>query len=132
MIYKAFLSLSMILGAMLVSVPPAYAAGSAQEAATAAQHASFAAKSPTIQQVHMHLHHAVNCLVGPNGAGFDSGQANPCAGQGNGAIPDAVAPARKQHLEDALAVAKSGLATNDIEAAHQAATDAYNLLSNPM
>jgi hypothetical protein len=132
MIYKAIRLLPAILAAALLSVPAAFAAGSAQEASTAAKHASFAAKSPTIQQVHMHLHHAVNCLVGPDGAGFDTSQANPCAGQGNGAIPDATDPVMKQRLKDAVAVAKSGLATDDIEAARQAANDVQKILGNPM
>ena len=39
--------------------------------------------------VQAHLHHTLNCLVGPGGDGFDAKQMNPCAQAGNGAIPDA-------------------------------------------
>lgn len=125
--------LTVLTGAVaLIAAPAAFAGDSAQEAATAAQHAGFAAKSPKIEQVHMHLHHAVNCLVGPDGRDFDANQANPCKGKGNGAIPDATDPATKQHLMDALAVAKAGLATSDMAASTQAASDLHALLSSSM
>ncbi len=41
-----------------------------KEIAAAAQHAGFAAGSSDIAGIHTHLHHAVNCLVGPEGEGF--------------------------------------------------------------
>jgi hypothetical protein len=70
---------------------PAYpqVADAAQEAATGGTHAGLAAKAATIEQVHMHLHHTVNCLVGPTGQGFDAKEANPCQKLGSGAIPAA-------------------------------------------
>ena len=55
---------------------PAFAALS-DEVSTAQTHAGLAAKGADVNAVHMHLHHALNCLVGPGGAGFDAGQANP-------------------------------------------------------
>jgi len=123
--------LTVLIGAAaLIAAPAAFAGDSAQEAATAAQHAGFAAKSPKIEQVHMHLHHAVNCLVGPDGREFDPKQANPCKGKGNGAIPDATDAGTRQHLMDALAIARSGLSTYDMTAARQAASDLHALLSS--
>jgi len=122
-----------VFTAILLAAPAGVlAADAGKEAATAAQHAGFAAKSGKIEQVHMHLHHAVNCLVGPNGDGFDASQANPCGSQGNGAIPDAGDAVMKQKLEDALTTAKSGLATDDMTAAQQAASDTRNILGSGM
>ena len=42
-----------------------------------------AAQATDLNTVHMHLHHALNCLVGPNGKGFDAKEMNPCAHAGN-------------------------------------------------
>ena len=36
----------------------------------------------------MHLHHTLNCLVGPQDKLFDASAGNPCQGQGNGYLPD--------------------------------------------
>jgi hypothetical protein len=102
-----------ILGALGLSLFAglALSAGGAQkEIETAIQHAQFAAKMSTVDQTHAHLHHVVNCLVGPNGKGFDAKAGNPCKGQGNGAINDAKAGSDQQKLlEDALVVANIGL-----------------------
>ena len=91
-------------------------ADAAQETATAATHAGLAAKQGAIDGVHMHLHHALNCLVGPSGDGFDASNANPCAKQGNGAIPDADA-AMKPKLMAAVESAKAGIAATDLATA---------------
>ena len=57
------------------------------EIATATDHDGYATTSLNIGAVHEHLHHAVNCLVGPGGRrAFDRGVENPCAKMGNGAI----------------------------------------------
>ena len=45
----------------------ASAADVGAEITTAAQHAGLAAQSGDIAGVHTHLHHTVNCLVGPGG-----------------------------------------------------------------
>lgn len=79
-----------IVTVIIVALPvSAQAADPAQEAATAATHAGLAAQGASIEQVHMHLHHTVNCLVGPKGPGFDATERNPCQKLGDGAIPDA-------------------------------------------
>jgi hypothetical protein len=41
-----------------------------------------------MKEVSLHLHHVVNCLVGPNDPMFDKAAGNPCQGQGNGILPD--------------------------------------------
>jgi hypothetical protein len=63
-------------------------ADASSETVTAATHAELAAGASDLNGVHMHLHHALNCLVGPGGRGFDPKELNPCAQSGKGAIPD--------------------------------------------
>ena len=113
----------LIASAVAMLLPTAVYADIAQEIATAQTHAGLAAKAPAIDGVHMHMHHALNCLEGPNGADFDKTNMNPCASQGNGAIPDASA-AQKAKLTAAVATLKEGLASNDVAAAGKDATDA--------
>lgn len=98
------------------------------EITTAETHAELAAKAATLDGVHMHLHHAVNCLVGPNGTGFDAKQINPCAHNGNGAIPDTADAAKKAKLQAAVDKAESGIAATDLAAAQKAATDTATML----
>ena len=115
---------------LMVAVLPASAQATdpAQEAATGAVHAGLAARAATIEQVHMHLHHTVNCLVGPTGQGFDAKEANPCQKLGNGAIPDTTDSATKAKLAAALASAQTGLKSDDLTAAKKAATEAQTAL----
>ena len=91
-------------------------------------HAGMAATQTDVAMVHTHLQHALNCLVGPTGAGFDAGKGNPCAKAfGGGAIADATSPAQKTKLEAAAASAKSGIASADLATAQkdaQATADA--------
>jgi hypothetical protein len=76
----------------------------------------------------MHLHHTVNCLVGPTGQGFDAKEANPCQKLGNGAIPDTTESATRAKLTAALASAQAGLKSDDLSAAKKAATEAQAAL----
>ena len=58
------------------------------ELKTATTHAGFAAKYEALNEVTTHLHHTLNCLVGPQDKLFDAAAGNPCQGQGNGYLPD--------------------------------------------
>jgi hypothetical protein len=98
------------------------------EIVNAGAHAGYAAASPDIAGVHAHLHHTLNCLVGPGGNGFDAKELNPCANAGNGAIPDTADAGKKAMLESAAAKARDGLASNDLAAAQKIASDARALL----
>jgi hypothetical protein len=125
----AHLSLAGIVTGILTALPAsAQVADPAQEAATGGLHAGLAVQAATIEQVHMHLHHTVNCLVGPAGQGFDAKQANPCQKLGNGAIPDTTDSAMKAKLTAALAKAQAGLKFDDLTAAKKAATEAQAAL----
>jgi len=121
---RAQLIRAAVVAVIVSSVPVvALAADATKEAATGSMHAGLAAKAATIEQVHMHLHHAVNCLVGPKGQGFDAKEANPCQALGEGAIPDAADPAMKAKFNAALAHAQAGLKATDLAAAQKAAAD---------
>src|SRR5512133_341441 len=76
------------LALLFMSCPAVRAADAGKEIATAAQHAGYAADSTAIGMAHAHLHHTINCLVGPNGSGYDANALNPCKDMGSGAIPD--------------------------------------------
>jgi hypothetical protein len=123
------LSLTGVVAVVLTALSPAaLAADPAPEVATAATHAGFAAQATTIEQAHMHLHHTVNCLVGPKGQGFDPNEANPCQKLGDGAIPDTADVTAKAKLTTALANAEAGLKSNDLTAAKKAATETQSNL----
>jgi hypothetical protein len=98
------------------------------EIVNATEHADYAVASASIDDVHMHLHHALNCIVGPNGAGFDAKQMNPCANSGNGIIPDSTNGANKMALEGAAAKARDGIASTDMTTAKADATAVANSL----
>lgn len=82
-------NLLLILATGLLVPGLTLAAGNGKkELETAIEHASFAVKADKLKERHMHLQHAVNCLVGEHGNGFDDSVGNPCRGMGEGAIKD--------------------------------------------
>jgi hypothetical protein len=87
----------------------------------AKSHAGMAAKAAELKAVQMHHHHAVNCLVGPAGAGFDAAAGNPCGKAGTGAIPESTDAAQKAKLQAIADTAAAGLASTDLAAAQKAA-----------
>ncbi len=119
-----------ILGAAALALAPVAAcAGDAHgEIVTAETHATLAAGASDIATVHMHLHHTLNCLAGPAGAGFDAKQMNPCANSGAGAIPDAGDAAKKASLRKAADEAAKGIAESDLAKSQKDASDTAALL----
>jgi hypothetical protein len=115
------------LAAGLALATPA-AADASSETVTAATHAGLAAGASDLKGVHTHLQHALNCLVGPKGKGFDLKQMNPCAESGQGAIPDTADAAKKASLEAAADKARAGLAANDMKVAKENAAAAAAML----
>jgi hypothetical protein len=115
--------------ATLLASGNALAADLGAELTTAQTHAGLAAKAANIDGVHMHIHHALNCLVGPGGSGFDAGNMNPCAKSGNGAIADSADAAQKAKLQTAVAQLNSGLAATDMAVAAKDATDASTTIA---
>jgi len=75
-----------------------------------------------LKTAHMHLHHVINCLVGPSGKGFDAQEEDPCKGQGQGAIVDAKGDAASESkLHAALTEAEHGVKTTTLDGAHAGA-----------
>jgi hypothetical protein len=100
------------------------AANPDQEVATALQHAGMSAGSSKLEDVHMHLHHVINCLVGPSGDGYDSTAENPCKGQGTGAINDVDNKSKqRKKLDEAVKDANKGLKDNDLKKAQKEAKE---------
>ena len=123
----SFTRIALIL-AGVAFLPTAALADGPQAIATAANHAGLAAAAGGIDMVHTHLHHVVNCLVGPGGNGFDAGPGNPCANAGGGAIPQTADAAMKAKLEAAAAQARGGIANNDMAASKKVASDVQAML----
>ena len=116
-----FLTMGMA-GALAASLSlAAFAKGNVDnEVSTAHAHALMAQTAKNTAMAHAHLQHVINCLVGPNGAGFDAKAENPCKGQGNGAIPDAASNhALRGKLESALTTAQAGLKSDSLASVQQ-------------
>jgi hypothetical protein len=113
----------------LLTFPIAAYADAKSEIATAAQHAGLAAAAPNLAQTHTHLHHAMNCLVGPKDADFDRANMNPCAQQGNGAFPDESDQDIKTKLQNAMSAAADGIASSDEATAKKNAATVQTLLN---
>ncbi len=124
------LGLAMLATSLMACPLAANAADAQQEITTAATHAGLAAKSDTIQMVHTHMHHALNCLVGPGGNGFDTAALNPCKGQGNGAIPDETDASKKKSLEGVADTLRGGLKDDTLDTAQATAGDAAASLND--
>jgi hypothetical protein len=101
----------------------------AGELSTAKTHAGMASTQTDIAMAHKHLQHAVNCLVGPNGKGFDAAAGNPCGKAGAGAIPDSTDAAQKAKLTTIAASAEAGVGNADLAASQKAAKDTADALA---
>jgi hypothetical protein len=111
-------------------LPVAALADGHGEIVTAMTHADLASQAADINGVHMHLHHSLNCLVGPKGSGYDAKEMNPCANAGAGAIPDATDKAKKTAMEDAAKSLESGIAESDMAKAKADASAAATKLKS--
>jgi hypothetical protein len=120
-----------IFGALAISgmalLPVAALADGPAAINTAVTHTGLASNAANIDAVHTHLHHVLNCLVGPGGNGFDAAPGNPCAAAG-GAIPQTADAATKAKLETAATQVRGGIANNDMAAAKKVATDVGAML----
>jgi hypothetical protein len=118
-----------LAGAAALLATPAFA-DLAGELSTAQTHAGMAATQADIAMAHKHLQHAVNCLVGPNGKGFDAAAGNPCGAKaGNGAIPDSTDAAQKAKLTSIAATAETGVGNSDLAASQKAAKETADAIA---
>lgn len=100
-----------------------------KQAGIASAHAGMALGATDLNTAHMHLHHVINCLVGPSGKAFDKQQADPCKGMGNGALVDAKGDAAAEaRLHMALTDAEHGVKAATLEGAHADAQKALTTL----
>jgi hypothetical protein len=90
-----------------------------KQVGTASAHAGMALGAADLKLAHTHLHHVINCLVGPSGKGFDAQEEDPCKGMGQGAIVDAKGDAgTESKLQAALTQAEHGVKTTTLDDAH--------------
>lgn len=127
--HARFAPLALALVASVAVAAPASNAN--REIATAKVHATVATQIDTVAGAQLHLHHVVNCLVGPHGNGWDAAaeakSENHCTDLGNGAIADAKHDAAVRHdAETALHAAQAGLKANTLDAVHR---DAHEVLT---
>ena len=123
-------STALLCGALLLS-SAAFAQGGdvANELGAASTHAQLSESSQSVEVATMHLHHVINCLVGPHGAGFDAAAGNPCKSMGDGALADS--PKKSESHSKALralAAARRGIAGKDLSAMHKAAAEVIGIL----
>ena len=118
----------MLAGAAAMLATPAFA-DLAGELSTAQTHAGMAATQADIAMAHKHLQHAVNCLVGPGGTGFDEAAGNPCGKAGAGAIVDTTDAAMKAKLTKIAASAKMGVGNSDLAASQMAAKETADAIA---
>lgn len=106
----------------------AMAAGNAnKEIATAVIHANVASQVDNLGGVHLHLHHVLNCVLGPHSKQYSAAaeklSAYKCVGLGDGALPDSRDPAVRNDLQRAVTLADGGIEASQFEPAHQAAIE---------
>jgi len=111
----------------LVSISPAAFADGPQAVATAAQHAGLAAAADDIAGAHRHLHHTLNCLIGPDGEGFDEAAGNPCNDAG-GAMPQTADAQMKENLEEAAMKVRDAIENDDPAAVKEVAMSVQDTL----
>lgn len=128
--YMRGLSALLLAVALPVAAQAVDASGAtSKQVATAGAHAGMALGAADLATSHMHLHHVVNCLVGPSGKGFDAKAGDPCKGMGDGAIVDAKGDAAVEaRLHTALGQARQGLKATTLDAAHADAQKAMETL----
>lgn len=131
--HARFAPLAITLAAGVAVAAPAGNAD--REIATAKVHATVATQIDTVAGAQMHLHHVVNCMVGPHGSGWDADaeamSENHCTGLGNGAIADSARDsAVHRDAETALHAAQAGLKANTLDAVHRDAREALTTLDH--
>lgn len=123
-ITRSLLGALALAGAALI---PVAAHAQAQAVSTAANHAGLAANAADLNGVRTHLRHVLNCLVGPNGEGFDASAGNPC-GANAGAIPQTSDAAARARLETVATRVRTALTNQDLNNTKQAATEIAGML----
>lgn len=133
---KRFLAVavSVALGSALSLTAMAAPGHANKEIATAIIHANVASKVDSLDGVHLHLHHVLNCVVGPRSKQYSAAaeklSANKCVGLGNGALPDSHDAAVRSDLQQAVKLADAGVRATQFNAAHHAAVGVLSELKH--
>lgn len=116
--------IALVLG---TSACAAYAQSAQNEISTAHAHALMAQNATSVAMAHAHLHHVINCLVGPGGSGFDAAAGDPCKGKG---VMAATSTNHALHarLESVLGDAQTGLKSESLAVIQQDAGKAATTL----
>ena len=86
----------------------------------AAEHAQKAVDAKDLAQIHLHLHHVLNCLEGSRGRDYKNVADNPCTGKGAlQTLPKHSADLVR--AEKAIAIARVAVTLHDTKPAHYAA-----------
>lgn len=102
-----------------------------QELTAAVNVADKASNAKDVTAIHENLRQVINCLAGPNGAGYDASIQDPCRRMGRGALVDITADSDEHRLvSQAFNEAKNGLAATNVDSAHDLASKALNDLEN--
>ncbi|MDN5874674.1 MAG: hypothetical protein L0H29_09885 [Sinobacteraceae bacterium] len=112
---------------------PTSATTARQGVSNAKIHASVAARIDTLSGVHLHLHHVLNCLVGPHGklysAKAEALSAYHCDQIPDGAADDPHASAKVRKLANAAVhEALAGIHAENVQAGHRDATHVIQTL----
>lgn len=127
--FRQLLPIAGFVTGIAAFAPSAALADAAAAKATAATHAGLAASQDAIGGVRTHLHHTLNCLVGPEGEGFDDSVGNPCAREGSYAIPETADMEMKESLEELAEKVRMTIASDDLMAAKETATEVQGMLA---
>ncbi|HEX7325245.1 MAG TPA: hypothetical protein VF292_07815 [Rhodanobacteraceae bacterium] len=113
------------LGSAFSMSAPAATGNANKEIATALIHANVASKVDSLSGVHLHLHHVLNCVLGPHSKQYSAAaeklSAYKCVGLGNGALPDSRDPAVRSDLQQVVKFADRGIQSQQFATAHQSA-----------
>lgn len=129
---KLFGAGAILLLLLVTAVSPTTVHGAAKTSGnpyeTAVDHAELAVKANTLDGIHMHLHHVLNCLEGDNGKDFDAAAGNPCNGRG------ALETLKKGTADwiratNSIALSRVGVKLHDEKPAHYVAEAVLAILS---
>jgi hypothetical protein len=112
----------------VAAAPTASDSAGASEMEIAFEAAEAAYKADNINSARSNLQRAINCLGGPKNKNFMAAAGNPCAKQGQGAIPDVEDASFKQQLGLALGEASDGLSLSDLNGAQSQAMAAMDYM----
>ncbi|HWU78113.1 MAG TPA: hypothetical protein VN043_16565 [Rhodanobacter sp.] len=131
MLLRGLPVLLLALASPMLAHAAAVSSAVSNQVSVAGIHADMAISATDLETVHLHLHHVINCLEGPDGKDFDAKATNPCHGMGLGALVDARDdPAVEARLHLAQKQAEQGVHATTLDSAHADAQQVFKLLQH--